>query len=133
MRKQSNEDPRRLRLPVAVHHQGGRNRDVAAVDIDLLAGEQPGQDLVVAQIGALRVLDEVQQEERFLLTMAESAREPVGSMGDDSPPAFLSDPRSHGPHVDEDAMARAAILGADTVLPRSRLFKSIGQYLPRIA
>lgn len=37
-----------------------------------------------------------------------------------------------GPHVDEDALRRAADLGADTVLPRSRLFRSIGEYLPRI-
>ncbi len=39
---------------------------------------------------------------------------------------------AYGPHVDEDAMVRAGLLGADTVLPRSRLFKSIAQYLPRI-
>ena len=38
----------------------------------------------------------------------------------------------YGPHVDEDAMARAALLGADTVLPRSRLFRSVEEYLPRI-
>ena len=40
---------------------------------------------------------------------------------------------AYGPHVDEDAMARAALLGAGEVLPRSRLFKSVGEYLPQIA
>lgn len=40
---------------------------------------------------------------------------------------------AYGPHVDEDALARAALLGANVVLPRSRLFKSIAEYLPRIA
>lgn len=39
---------------------------------------------------------------------------------------------AYGPHVDEDAMARAAVLGAGAVLPRSRLFKSIAAHLPRI-
>ncbi len=39
---------------------------------------------------------------------------------------------AYGPHVDEDAMARAALLGADTALPRSRLFRSIAEYLPQI-
>ncbi len=39
---------------------------------------------------------------------------------------------AYGPHVDEDAMARAAFLGADAVLPRSRLFRSIGEHLPQI-
>lgn len=38
-----------------------------------------------------------------------------------------------GPHVDDDAMARAAGLGADEVLPRSRLLNRIGEYLPRLA
>ena len=40
---------------------------------------------------------------------------------------------AYGPHVDEDAMARAALLGASEVLPRSRLFKSVGEFLPQIA
>ena len=40
---------------------------------------------------------------------------------------------AYGPHVDEDALARAGLLGASVVLPRSRLFKSIAEYLPRIA
>jgi hypothetical protein len=40
---------------------------------------------------------------------------------------------AYGPHVDEDAMARAALLGASAVLPRSRLFKSITEHLPRLA
>lgn len=39
---------------------------------------------------------------------------------------------AYGPHVDEDALARAALLGADPVLPRSQLFKSIGDYLPHV-
>ena len=39
---------------------------------------------------------------------------------------------AYGPHVDEDAMERAATLGAHTVVPRSRLFKQIGAYLPRL-
>ena len=39
---------------------------------------------------------------------------------------------AYGPHVDEDAMARAATLGAHTVLPRSRMFKEIGAFLPRL-
>jgi len=39
---------------------------------------------------------------------------------------------AYGPHVDEDAMARAATLGASTVLPRSRLFRTIGEHLPRL-
>ena len=39
---------------------------------------------------------------------------------------------AYGPHVDEDAMARAATLGADTVLPRSRLFRTIVEHLPRL-
>jgi len=37
-----------------------------------------------------------------------------------------------GPHVDEDAMARAVTLGADKVLPRSRLLTRISEYLPRL-
>ncbi len=37
-----------------------------------------------------------------------------------------------GPHVDEDAMARAGLLGADVVLTRSQLFRSIGDHLPRL-
>ena len=37
-----------------------------------------------------------------------------------------------GPHVDEDAMARAALLGADAVLARSHLFRSIRDHLPRL-
>jgi hypothetical protein len=40
---------------------------------------------------------------------------------------------AYGPHVDEDAMARAALLGASAVVPRSRLFNSIAEHLPRIA
>jgi hypothetical protein len=40
---------------------------------------------------------------------------------------------AYGPHVDEDSMVRAALLGADVVLPRSQLFRAIGQYLPRLA
>ena len=40
---------------------------------------------------------------------------------------------AYGPHVDEDAMARAALLGAGDVVPRSRLFRSVEEYLPRIA
>ena len=40
---------------------------------------------------------------------------------------------AYGPHVDEDAMARAVALGASTVLPRSRLFRAIGDHLPRLA
>ena len=39
---------------------------------------------------------------------------------------------AYGPHVDSDAMARAGLLGADTVLARSQLFRSIGDHLPRI-
>ena len=39
---------------------------------------------------------------------------------------------AYGPHVDEDAMARAAVLGASAILPRSRLFRSIAEHLPRI-
>ena len=38
-----------------------------------------------------------------------------------------------GPHVDEDAMVRAAALGATEVLPRSRLLNRIGEFLPRLA
>ena len=37
-----------------------------------------------------------------------------------------------GPHVDEDAMVRAGLLGADSVLPRSRLLNRIAEYLPRL-
>ncbi len=40
---------------------------------------------------------------------------------------------AYGPHVDEDAMTRAGLLGAHSVLPRSRLFRSIAEHLPRIA
>ncbi len=40
---------------------------------------------------------------------------------------------AYGPHVDEDAMVRAATLGAEVVLPRSKLFRAIGDYLPRLA
>jgi hypothetical protein len=40
---------------------------------------------------------------------------------------------AYGPHVDEEAMARATFLGASEVLPRSRLFKSVAEYLPQIA
>ncbi len=36
-----------------------------------------------------------------------------------------------GPHVDDEAFARAAELGASQTLPRSTLFKALGQYLPR--
>jgi hypothetical protein len=39
---------------------------------------------------------------------------------------------AYGPHVDDDSMARAATLGADVVLPRSKLFRSIADYLPRL-
>jgi hypothetical protein len=39
---------------------------------------------------------------------------------------------AYGPHVDEDALARAAMVGADVVMPRSKLFRSIGDYLPRL-
>ena len=39
---------------------------------------------------------------------------------------------AYGPHVDEDAMARAATLGASLVLSRSRLFRTIGEHLPRL-
>lgn len=39
---------------------------------------------------------------------------------------------AYGPHVDEDSMARAAHLGADAVLPRSQLFRSIRDHLPRM-
>ena len=38
---------------------------------------------------------------------------------------------AYGPHVDDDAMARAAMLGASLVLPRSRLFKAIAEHLPQ--
>lgn len=40
---------------------------------------------------------------------------------------------AYGPHVDADAMTRARLLGADLVLPRSRLFRAIAEYLPRPA
>ena len=39
---------------------------------------------------------------------------------------------AYGPHIDEDAMTRAATLGASLVLPRSRLFRTIGEHLPRL-
>lgn len=39
---------------------------------------------------------------------------------------------AYGPHVDEEAFERAVRMGVKTVLPRSRLFKSISQYLPKI-
>lgn len=38
-----------------------------------------------------------------------------------------------GPHVAEDALARAAALGADATVTRSRLFSSLRAYLPRDA
>lgn len=40
---------------------------------------------------------------------------------------------AYGPHVDDDAMARAAMLGASHVLPRSRLFRTISEHLPQRA
>ena len=36
-----------------------------------------------------------------------------------------------GPHVDDDAFAQAAALGATKTISRSALFKSLGQHLPR--
>ncbi len=39
---------------------------------------------------------------------------------------------AYGPHVDEGAVERAFLLGADTVLPRSRLFRAISEFLPKI-
>lgn len=38
---------------------------------------------------------------------------------------------AYGPHVDEEALARAAQSGATEVLPRSRVFKGIAGYLPK--
>jgi hypothetical protein len=36
-----------------------------------------------------------------------------------------------GPHVDDEAFAKAISLGADSTISRSALFKSLGQQLPR--
>jgi hypothetical protein len=37
-----------------------------------------------------------------------------------------------GPHVDDHAMVRAMALGATDAVPRSRFFRSVGEWLPRI-
>ncbi len=37
-----------------------------------------------------------------------------------------------GPHVDDFAMTRARSLGADDVVPRSRFFRKLEEYLPRM-
>lgn len=39
---------------------------------------------------------------------------------------------AYGPHVDADAMTRARLLGAGTVLARSRLLNAITDHLPRL-
>lgn len=38
---------------------------------------------------------------------------------------------AYGPHVDEAAMERARLLGADATVSRSKLFKSLAAYLPQ--
>ena len=38
---------------------------------------------------------------------------------------------AYGPHVDDIAMARARSLGAKDVVPRSRLFGKLVDWLPR--
>ena len=59
------------RFPTTVEDQCGGDRDVARVDVDLLAGEQAGEDLVVADVGRLAVGDAVDLGERVFLGTAD--------------------------------------------------------------